>query len=206
MAGRTEVYSPALENTCPLAVTTMKLLVLTISFFFVTFYSFGQFNIDTTVTIKYIDSLKKTIADLKERNNFLYWHYQEKANVSKVDTIFIRSDSSIITFTLKDGNLLKRQFNILDKDNDIVQYTIYYYNNKKQVSYIEDWQTLKDECFDGRLSSAERLEYDSLGRQILSVKYLDSVRRTIRKTFHYDKSGAIETKTSIIKSYALWDE
>ncbi len=184
----------------------MKLLILTISFSFVALFSDGQVKSDTTVTIKYVDSLKREIADLKQRSNFLFWSYQEKANVSKVDTVLIRPDSSIITFYSKDGNILKRQFNVLDKDNDIVQYTIYYYNNKQQVSYIEDWQTLKDEYFDGRLSSAERLEYDSLGRQILSVKYLDSVRRTIRKTFHYDKSGAIETKTDIIKSYALWDE
>lgn len=184
----------------------MKLLVLTISFYFVTFFSYGQVNNDTTVTIKYIDSLKRTIANLKERNNFLYWHYQEKANVYKVDTVFIRSDSSIITFTLKDGKLLKRQYNILDKQNDIIQYTIHYYDNKQQVTYIEDWQTLKDDFFEGKLSSSERLEYDSLGRPTLSIKYLQAVRRTIRKTFFYNQSGTIQTKTEIIKSYALWDE
>ena len=184
----------------------MKLLILTISFFFVTLFSNGQIKGDTTVTIKYIDSLKREIADLKQKNNFLFWGYQEKANVFKVDTVFIRSDSSIITFSFKDGKILKRQFNILDKHNDIVQYTVHYYDSKQQVRYIEDWQTLKDYYFDGKLSSSERLEYDSLGRPTLSVKYLQSVRRTIRKTFYYDQSGTIQTKTDIIKNYALWDE
>lgn len=168
--------------------------------------SYGQVNSDTTVKINYIDSLKRTIADLKKRNNSLYWHYQEKANVSKIDTVVIRSDSSIINFTLKDGKLLKRQFNILDIHNDIVQYTIHFYDSKQRVKYIEDWQTLKDNFFDGKLSSSERLEYDSLGRPTLSIKYLQSVRRTIRKTFSYDRNGTIQTKTDIIKGYALWDE
>ena len=184
----------------------MKLLVLTILFIFLTFFSYGQVKKDTTVTVKYIDSLKREIADLKQKNNSLYWGYQEKANVFKADTVFIRSDSSIITFSFNDGKILKRQFNILDKHNNIVQYTIHFYDSKQQVRYIENWQTLKDDYFDGMLSSSERLECDSLGRQTLSVKYLQSVRRTIRKTFYYDQSGATQTKTDIIKSYALWDE
>jgi len=184
----------------------MKISVLTISLLFVTLYSSGQNKKDTTLSKKYIDSLKRELADLRQRNNFLYWGFQEKANVSKVDTVFIRSDSSIITYSLKDGNPLKRQFNVLDNGNGIVQYTIHYYDSKKQVKYIEDWQTINEENFDAKLSSSERFEYDSLGRQTLRVKYLQSVRRTIRKTFSYDQNGTRQTKTDIIKSYALWDE
>ena len=184
----------------------MKLLIPTIFFFCVTLVSNGQAKNDTTVTTKYIDSLKREIADLKRRNNFLYWGYQEKAYVSKVDTSFIRSDSSVITFSLKDGNILKRQFSILDKNNDIVKYTVHYYDNKQQVRYIEDWQILKNDYFDGKLASAERLVYDSLGRQTLSVKYLQSARRTIRTTTWYDQDGQKQTKTEIIKSDGLWDE
>ena len=184
----------------------MKLLVLTISFLLATLISSGQFKSDTTVTIKYIDSLKRQLADLKERNNFLYWGYREKVYVSKIDTVFIRLDSSIITFSLKDGSPLKRQFNIFDKNYDLVRYTIHYYNSKRQIKYIEDWQSMKDDDFDGRLSSSERIEYDSLGRPSLSLKYLQSARRTIRKAFFYDQNGMIQTKTDVIKSYALWDE
>lgn len=190
----------------PLAVTTMKLFILTISLLFGALYASGQHISDTTVTKKYIDSLKRELAELKERNSFLYWAYQEKTNVSSIDTVFIRPDSSIITYSLKDGKPLKRQFNIIDKNNDLVRYTIYYYDSKQQVKYIEDWQTLKDDYFDGKLSSSERLDYDSLGRQTLSVKYLQSVRRTIRTAFRYDPNGKKQTKTDIIKSYALWDE
>jgi hypothetical protein len=172
----------------------------------VTLYLSGQQKLDTTVTKNSIDSLKRELADLKQKNNFLFWSYQEKTNVSKIDTASIRSDSSIITFSLKDGNPLKRQFNTLDKSNNIVQYTIHYFNSKQQVKYIEDWQTLKDHDFDAKLSSSERIEYDSLGRQTLSVKYLQSVRRTIRTAFSYEQNGAKQTKTDIINSYALWDE
>ena len=184
----------------------MKLLILILSSFFLTLVSNGQVKNDTTVTIKFIDSLKRQIADLKERNNFLYWGYQEKGYVSKVDTLLIRSDSSVITFSLKDGSILKRQFNVLDTSNDIIQYTVHYYDNKQRVRYIEDWQTLKDEYFDGKLISAERLEYDSLDRQKLSVKYLQSVRRTIRNITFYDRHGDKQNKTEIIKGDALWDE
>lgn len=184
----------------------MKLSVLTISFLFLAIFSSGQRKNDTTVTIKYVDSLKREIANLKGRNNFLYWGFQEKTYVHKIDTVFIRSDSSIITLSLKDGKPLKRQFNVLDKDNDIVQYTIHYYDSKQQVKYIEDWHTLQDEHFDAMLLSSERIEYDSVGRQILSVKYLQSARRTIRTAFWYDQNGIKQTKTDIIKSYALWDE
>jgi len=184
----------------------MKPSILTISFLFLTLFSSGQQRNDTTVTIKYIDSLKREIADLKGRNNFLYWSFQEKAYVHKIDTVFIRVDSSIITFSLKDGKPLKRQFNILGKDNDLLQYTIHYYDNKGQVRYIENWNTLKDDYFDSKLSSAERLQYDSLGRQTLSIKYLQSVRRTIRTEYWYDLKGERQAKTVIIKGDALWDE
>lgn len=184
----------------------MKLFLLTISFLSPTLFCSGQHRNDTTVAMKYVDSLRREIADLKGRNNFLYWGFQEKAYVHKIDTVFIGSDSSIITFSLKDGKPLKRQFNVLDKDHDIVQYTIHNYDNKLQVKYIEKWYTLKDEHFGAMLLSSERIEYDSLGRQILSVKYLQSVRRTIRTVFWYDQNGIKQTKTDIIKSYALWDE
>lgn len=184
----------------------MKLLLMTISFLLASLISSGQFKNDTTITIKYIDSLKKELANLKERNNFLYWSYREKVDVSKIDTVFIRLDSSIITFTLKDESPLKRQFNIFDKNKNLVRYTIYYYNNKQQIKFIEDWQAIKDDYFDVRLTSSERIEYDSLGRPSLSLKYLQSARRTIRKAFFYDQNGMMQTKSDIIKSYAMWDE
>jgi len=184
----------------------MRLSVLTISFLLLTLFSRGQHQNDTTVTIWYIDSLKRELADLKRRNNSLYWGYQEKVNVQKIDTVFIRTDSSIITFSFKDGRPLKRQFNILDKDNDLVQYTIHYYDNKERVRYIEIWNTLRDDYFDAKLSSAERIEYDSSGKQTLSVKYLQSVRRTTRTEYWYDQKGERQAKTVIIKSDALWDE
>ena len=203
---QTEYYFPTCTKPCSLAVTTMKLSVLTISFLFLTLFSCGQQRNDTTVTIKYIDSLKRELADLKGRNNFLYWSFQEKTYVHKIDTVIIRADSSIITSSLKDGKPLKRQFNVLGKDNDLLQYTIHYYDNKGQVRYIENWNTLKDDYFDAKLSSAERLQYDSLGRQILSVKYLQSVRRTIRTEYSYDLNGERQAKTVIIKSDALWVE
>jgi hypothetical protein len=195
-----------LASANPLAVTTMKLSVLTISFLFLTLFSSGQQRNDTTVTIKYIDSLKRELADLKRRNNFLFWGFQEKAYVGKIDTVFIRADSSIITFSLKDGKPLKRQFSVLGKDNDLLKYTIHYYDNKGQVRYIENWNTLKDDNFDAKLESAERLQYDSLGRQTLNVKYLQSVRRTIRTEYSYDLKGERQAKTLIIKSDALWYE
>jgi len=184
----------------------MKLSVLTISFLILTLTLCGQTTKDTVVSIKYIDSLKREIANLKEKNNFLFWHYQEKANIAKIDTLYTRADSSIFTFFLQDGKPLKRQFNVLDKDNTIVQYSIHYYNNKGHLKYIENWQNLKDDNFGAKLSSAERIEYDILGRQTLSVTYFQSARRTIRKTFWYDNSGAKQSKVGIIKSYALWDE
>ena len=184
----------------------MKPSVLIISFSFMTLFSIGQQKNDTIVTINYIDSLKREIADLKRRNNFLYWGFQEKTYVHKIDTVFIRADSSIITFSLKDGKPLKRQFNILGKDSDLLQYTIHYYDNKGLVRYAENGNTLKGDHFDAKLLSAERLQYDSLGRQTLSVKYLQSVRRTIRTDYWYDLKGERQTKTEIIKSDALWDE
>ena len=184
----------------------MKLFVLTISFLYVTLYSSGQYNTDTTVTKKYIDSLRRELSDLKEKNNFLYWAYQEKKNVLRIDTVFIRADSSIITFSLRDGKPLKRQFNILDKDKDLIRYAVHYYNNKEQVKYIENWRSMHDDRFDGRLESAERIEYDNSGRQTLRVKYLQSVRRTIRTNYLYDLNGEKQTTTEVIKSDALWDE
>ena len=123
-----------------------------------------------------------------------------------IDTVFIRADSTIITFSLTDGRPLKRQFNVLNKDNEIVHYTIHYYDNKRQVRYIENWDTLKDDYFDAKLSSAERIKYDSSGRQTLRIKYLQSVHRTIRTEYQYDLNGKLQTKTLIIKSDALWDE
>ena len=190
----------------PLAVTTMKLPILIILLLLLALFSSGQHKDDTTVTIKYVDSLKQEIARLKSRNNFLYWSYQEKANVAKIDTVFIRADSSIITFSLKDGMPLKRQFNILGKDNDLVQYTIHYYDNKGQIRYIENWNALKEDYFDAKLSSAERIEYDSSGRQTLSLKYFQSVRRTIRTEFRYDLKGERQVKSVAIKGDAVWDE
>ena len=161
----------------------MKLPLLTILFLLLTLFSKGQHKNDTTVTIKYVDSLKRVIADLKRRKNFLYWSYQEKTNVHKIDTVFLRADSSIITFLLQDGKPLKQQFNTLDKDNGLVHYTIHYLDNKGQVRYIENWDALKDDYFDAKLSSAERIGYDSSGRQTLSVKYLKSLHRTIRTEY-----------------------
>lgn len=184
----------------------MKLPVLTILLLFMTLFSRGQHKGDTTVTIKYVDSLKQEIAGLKARNNFLYWSYQEKANVHKIDTVFIRADSSIITFWLKDGKPLKRQFNILSKDNSLVQYAIYYYDNKGQIRYIESWDALKDDYFDAKLSSAERIEYDSSGRQTLSLKYLQSVHRTIRTEYRYAPNGERIAKSIAVKGDATWNE
>ena len=184
----------------------MKLSVLTISFLIGTLSLSGQNIQDTVVPIKYIDSLKIELANLKDRNNFLFWNYQEKVNVSKIDTVFIRADSSIITFSLKDGKILKRQFNLLGKDNNVILYSNYYYNNLQQVKYIQNWATMTDEFFTSRLLSAERLEYDSLGRQVLSITYLQSVHRTIRRNFWYDQNGTKQSKVEIIKSYALWNE
>jgi hypothetical protein len=189
-----------------LAATIMKIPVLTISFLIVTLSLSGQIPNDTIVSIKYIDSLKRELASLKEKNNFLYWHYQEKVSVTKIDTLFICADSSIVTFLLQDGMPLKRQFNILDKDSSIVQYSIHYYNNKQHVRYIENWEALKDDNFDAKLSSAERIEYDSTGRQTLSVTYLQSTRRTVRRTFWYDQNGAKQSRVDVIKNYALWNE
>ena len=184
----------------------MKLFVLTISFLFLTLFSSGQHKNDTIVTIKYIDSLKRELSDLKRRNNFLYWGLQEKANVHKIDTVFVRTDSSIITFSLKDGKPLKRQFNIFGKDNDLVHYAVHYYDNNGKVKYIENWDTLKDDYFEAKLSSAERIQYDSAARQTLSIKYLQSVRLTIRTKYWYDLKGVRQTNIIIIKSDALWDE
>lgn len=184
----------------------MKLSVLTISLLFVTLCSSGQHKSDTTVTKNYIDSLKRELADLKQRNNFLFWSYQEKTNVVKIDTVFIRPDSSVITFLLKDEIPLKRQFNILGRDKAIVQYTIHYYDKKGLARYIEHWDALIDNYFDAKLSSAERNQYDSLGRQTLNVKYLQSARRTIRNEYLYDQNGERQIKTTIIKGDALWDE
>lgn len=190
----------------PLAVSTMKLPVLIILLLLLALFSSGQNKDDTTVTIKYIDSLKREIASLKSRNNFLYWSYQEKVNVAKIDTVFIRADSSIINFSLKDGRPLKRQFNILGKDNNLVQYTIHYYDNKGQKRYIENWDAMKEDYFDAKLSSAERIEYDSSGRQTLSLKYLQSVHRTIRTEYNYDLKGERQVKSVAIKGDAVWDE
>jgi len=184
----------------------MKFPVLTISFLFLTLFSKGQHKNDTTVTIKYVDSLKSEIADLKRRNNFLYWSYQEKANVHKIDTVFIRPDSSIITFSLHNGKPLKKQFNILNEENGLAHYRIHYYDDKGQVRYIEDWDVLKDNHFDAKLSSAERIWYDSSGRQTLSVKYLQSAHRTIRTEYWYEQNRQRHSKTVIIKSDALWEE
>ena len=189
-----------------LAVTTMKLPLLTILLLFLTLFSRGQHKNDTTITIKYIDSLKRELTDLKRRNNFLYWGLQEKANVYKIDTVFIRADSSILTFWLKDEKPLKRQFNILGKGNDLVKYTIHYYDNKGQIRYIENWYALKNDYFDAKLSSAERIEYDSSGRQTLSVKYLESVHRTIRTAYWYDLNGERKAKSIALKGDSMWDE
>ena len=54
----------------------------------------------------YIDSLKCELANLKGRNNSMYWRFQEKANVTKIDTVFILPDSPIITYSLKEGKPL----------------------------------------------------------------------------------------------------
>ncbi|RZJ99902.1 MAG: hypothetical protein EOO46_21610 [Flavobacterium sp.] len=190
----------------PLAVTTMRLSVLIITFLFATLNAIAQHKGDTSVPIWYIDSLKREIADLKRTNNFLYWGYQEKTSVDKIDTVFIRSDSSIITFSLKDGKPLKRQFNILSKDKELVQYTFHFYDSKGQVRYVENWDVLKNDYFDAKLTSAERIQYDSLGRPTLSIKYLQSVRRTIRIKYWYDKNGKRQVMPVAIKGDALWDE
>jgi hypothetical protein len=142
----------------------MKLVMFTISLLIVTLSLNGQTAKDTIVSISYIDSLKREVANLKERNNSMFWRFQEKANVTKIDTMFIRPDSSIITYSLKEGKPLKKQFNIHDKKGDIARYSNHYYNNKQQLKYIENWVNLKDDDFDAKLSSAERIEYDSLGR------------------------------------------
>lgn len=184
----------------------MKLCIVTMVLLFLTFSSNGQYKSDTTVRRSYIDSLKRELADLKQTNNFLYWSYQEKIDVVKIDTVFIRPDSSVISYLRNDEMPLKRQFNILDRNKNIVQYTIHYYEKNGLVRYIEHWDVLRDGYFDGKLSSAERNHYDSLGREILNVKYLQSARRTIRNEYWYDQNGERRNKATIIEGDALWDE
>lgn len=180
--------------------------ISTISFLLISKFLIGQSSNDTLVPVKLVDSLKREISKLKQTNNFLYWGYHEKVDVSKIDTVFLRSDSAIITYFLSNGGIFKKQFSLYDEENHITQYSIHYYDNKQNIRYIEKWDALKDEIFDARLSSAERIEYDRSGRQILSVTYLQSIRRTIRKTFRYDNNGVKNFTVDIIKSYALWDE
>ena len=75
--------------------------VLSILITFLPHFLYGQSGNDTIIPKKYIDSLKKEIADLKDRNNSLYWRNRLKSDVIKTDTVFIRPDSAEITYYVK---------------------------------------------------------------------------------------------------------
>jgi len=189
----------------------MKQFVLSISIFFFTQFLHGQTSNDTIISKKYIDSLKRKLADEKDRNNFLYWHYRLKSDVIKVDTVFIRSDSADITHYVKsylDENLIPLMTKSVSNytKNEVTDYIERYYHDKLQVRYIEYWYAIADDKFDAKLSRKERIEYDNLGRVILHATYLQSARRTITKTFWYDSLGTAHSSTATISGYAVWDE
>ena len=129
-----------------------------------------------------MDSLKGQLSHQKERNNFLYWNYHLKTNVAKVDTAFIRPDSSVISYYLGNGKLLMQESAEYDNQNQKTFYIRRHYNEMERVVYVEHWVSINDSRFVAKMTKTERMEYDRLGRLILHVIYFANIAQHIGMT------------------------
>ena len=189
----------------------MKHFALLILFTLLTQFLFGQTVNDTIVSKTYIDSLKKEIAELRDKNNGLYWRNRLKSDIVKIDTVFIRPDSVDIIHYVKsyiDESLIVLMIKSVSNfsKGKVTDYIEHFYDYKKQLRYVEFWNAINDEKFVARLYKKERLEYDNSSRLKLHVTYLSSERRTITKTIWYDSLGNANSRTETKKGYSMWDE
>jgi hypothetical protein len=200
---------PAFANTIPLAANAMKFRLFLISFFICQVVC-GPSHKDTTISKRTLDSLKSELWQKSETINRIGWAYRLKVDSHKVDTVFLRPDSLVVTYWTKEKKHLYQESINLRKGSfkkDFCKGLIVkrFFNRQGQGVYIERWDGLcydetdkeKDEIyFDSRLRQIERVIYNNAGQIIRRMSHeYQSYRSEMTLQFVYLYDNGIERQT-----------
>lgn len=169
-----------------------------------------RLNGDTTIPIKLLDSLQAVTFLQKEKNNQMYWTYELKLRVKKVDTLSARPDSVVVNHSTPDGRVVKQQVLHYDNKSCLSWSEEKFFNEKGLLAYRETFRhwcgpMKEDEVFIERIRTHfERREYGPQGR-IVKWVYWYSISRIMRITYTYDASGKQSKHWEKIQVHEFWN-
>ena len=173
---------------------------------------FAQYNPDTTISKRTLDSLQHELARHKDALRINYLMDIVKNNTATIDSIYshLRDTLSVLNHSSR-GQVLRRQTLQLNSNGYKTFLNDAYYDTTGKLIYEEQWKLglrEEDNGITGFMSSRSRYHYDSLGRESgVTTEFWDGGGHRVRKVdYTIDaSSNKVWGERHKLSQYAFWD-
>lgn len=111
--------------------------ILSIIFLIICQTCYGQHQNDTTISKQVLDSIKTENYRLRGYNKQLVYENRLLLETDSIDTAYFKSDSTVISYLIKEGALLKRIMKEYRNPNCQSYEIEEFFNNKGLIEYLE---------------------------------------------------------------------